>query len=229
MTKDYAKSRPRLITRGRNRYQTTPSNPRRLPSWAWMLFGLLFGIVLSSLIFWKIMRSHSPGPVSSSLAAENTRIESIKAQKKSERAAKKNKSSKLTEQNTKSTTHTLIKPATPPEARFDFYTLLPTMGVDPLLINPVQPSKKTTLPYILQAGSFKTQAQADQLKAALTLQGLEAHIQIVNVNAAESWYRVYMGPFDTKASALSVQQSLENGPGQGLERLNSVILKMRVS
>jgi cell division protein FtsN len=196
-----------------------------LPSWAWVLFGLLFGVALSSLIFWKILKQRPPMPV----MVEESEVSSTKTQKKTDRTqAKKSKSKKTAEQNAKVTTQNLVKSATPPEARFDFYTLLPAMSVDPLAQD-TSSSKKAILPYILQAGSFKTSQQAEQLRASLALQGFQAHIQTVNVNAAESWYRVYIGPFDTKADALEAQQSLEAGPGQGLERLNIVILKTRIS
>lgn len=230
MTKDYAKSRPRLQSRRRNRYQPLTPSSRGFPSWAWALLGIVCGVGLSFLFFSKM---NTNALSESSVVSHGSKSETVSSLKKPSKPyqefTKKNKSSpKGKEQSAVVKALTPIKPASAPESRFDFYTLLPTMSVDPLSSETGHAAKKNAIPYILQAGSFKTHEQADQLRAALALQGFEARIQFVHINAAESWYRVYMGPFNTKADALEMQQNLENGPAT-LERFNSVILKMRIT
>jgi cell division protein FtsN len=91
----------------------------------------------------------------------------------------------------------------PPKPRFDFYNLLPEMEV----IVPEQEIKgeptgegvkRVEEPgtYLLQAGSFRSHEQADQLRAKLALLGLETSVQTVSVNSTQTWHRVRVGPFD---------------------------------
>lgn len=241
MTKDYAKNRSKLTQKRYNRYKTNLQGSTGLPSWAWMVLGLIFGVALSSFIFWKCNHSKNKTMLP---PVEHKTIETVKPNIIKPKAIKNTKYMQSSEvDKKKKEKHTVNmsdlkdlraldaykKQNIPAESRFDFYTLLPTINVDTVHTESAQTTKNNALPYILQAGSFKTQEQADELKAILALQGLEARIQTVTINAAESWYRVYIGPFPTKADALNVQQSLENGSQISPNRnLNSVILKMRV-
>ena len=49
--------------------------------------------------------------------------------------------------------------------------------------------------YVLQAGSFSTNTDADRRRAVLALQGIESHIQRVQINDRND-HRVYVGPTD---------------------------------
>ena len=49
--------------------------------------------------------------------------------------------------------------------------------------------------YLLQAGSFRNESDADSLKANLALLGIEARIQVVELPGGETWHRVRIGPF----------------------------------
>jgi cell division protein FtsN len=49
--------------------------------------------------------------------------------------------------------------------------------------------------YVLQAGSFSTNQDADRRRAELALHGIESHIQRVKVNE-RNYHRVYIGPTD---------------------------------
>ena len=91
----------------------------------------------------------------------------------------------------------------PPKPRFDFYNLLPEMEVmvpeqeikgTPTREGVKQVEKPGT--YLLQAGSFRSHQQADQLRARLALLGLETSIQSVSINSKQAWHRVRVGPFD---------------------------------
>lgn len=129
--------------------------------------------------------------------------------------------------------------------RFDFYTLLPNMGVDvgetlattksyetkpdALPLKP-RPSIKGTAqhelvvqPFIIQVASFKHHNQAETLKAQLALSGFESNIQAVTFNQSERWYRLYLGPFPDRLSARETQKKLESE-----QKMNSLILKMNV-
>jgi len=103
-------------------------------------------------------------------------------------------------------------PAPKPVARprFDFYTILPEMEVvipeqpvaskTPVHQAPVNAPAPATVPppkaggYILQAGSFRSAADADGLKAHLALLGYEASVQTVTINQ-DTYHRVRIGPY----------------------------------
>ena len=60
--------------------------------------------------------------------------------------------------------------------------------------------------FLLQAGSFKQKEDADRRRAQLLLLGLEPTIEETNGDNGR-WYRVYLGPFQTK-SRMSKARSL---------------------
>jgi cell division protein FtsN len=84
---------------------------------------------------------------------------------------------------------------------YDFYEMLPNFEV-------VVPEKdrevareRDTAPahierpgvYVLQAGSYRAQAEADRIRAQLKLQGIDANVQRVSVDE-DVWHRVRIGP-----------------------------------
>lgn len=54
--------------------------------------------------------------------------------------------------------------------------------------------------YIMQCGSFRTTDRAQELRARLALQGLEAQI-LQSEGSSGLWYRVVLGPYDRKREA----------------------------
>jgi cell division protein FtsN len=85
--------------------------------------------------------------------------------------------------------------------RYEFYTLLQNETVLPDREpargdKPAKPPKtEESVAYVLQAGSFASFEDADNLKARLALNGLIAHIQKVDVEG-KSYHRVRIGPYD---------------------------------
>jgi cell division protein FtsN len=114
----------------------------------------------------------------------------------------------------------------PPKPRFDFYTLLPEQSVE----RPTAPidtatpqSVKTTKNaefYLLQTGSFKQREDADRRRAELILLGLEPSIEETNGDNGR-WYRVYLGPFQTRAK-LNKARSLT-----AAQNIDTLLLKRR--
>jgi cell division protein FtsN len=84
--------------------------------------------------------------------------------------------------------------------KYDFYQMLPNFEV-------VVPEKdkdvKRDLPaaanverpgvYVLQAGSYRNEADAERVRAQLSMQGIDAKVQRVAV-ASDVWHRVRIGP-----------------------------------
>lgn len=105
----------------------------------------------------------------------------------------------------------------PKPPRFDFYTILP----DKEVVVPEYEIKTRTREervgkaketrYIMQAGSFKTFKEADQLREKLALMGIESKVQKAKVGSV-NWYRVKMGPFTQTASVNTIRARLrQNG------------------
>ena len=137
-----------------------------IPAWFWLLGGILIGLGIAVGMMLKgylpELKQHLPSVDSSaSGSTESALVE--------EKAAEVEK---------------------PKKPRYDFFTVLPEMEV----VVPEQELRRQAKPvpdeppgrvqdkYILQAGSFKSSADAEQLKARLALLGSMATIQTVTVN-----------------------------------------------
>lgn len=155
------------------------ANPKRrnqsVPGWLWLLAGLLIGLFVAFLVYLKQPAdpdTPQPNPVV-------TTDEDARA--------------------VRTPRHRDIPP--PPKPRFDFYQILPEMEVvvpeESITGSRKEGVRQVETPgtYLLQAGSFKSAEQADQLKARLAMLGLETHVQTVSINESETWHRVRVGPF----------------------------------
>lgn len=160
------------------------ANPKRrkqsVPGWLWLLAGLLIGLFVAFLVYLKQPAdpdTPQPNPVV-------TTDEDARA--------------------VRTPRHRDIPP--PPKPRFDFYQILPEMEVvvpeEAITGSRKEGVRQVETPgtYLLQAGSFKSAEQADQLKARLAMLGLETHVQTVSINESETWHRVRVGPFDNLRS-----------------------------
>jgi cell division protein FtsN len=82
---------------------------------------------------------------------------------------------------------------------YDFYDMLPKFEVvvpekDKNVhhdIKSVPVTRRGT--YVLQAGSYKNDADAERSRAKLALQGIESKVQRVSVDQ-DTWYRIRVGP-----------------------------------
>jgi cell division protein FtsN len=87
------------------------------------------------------------------------------------------------------------------EKRFTFYDILPNVEV--VTPDETPETEADVAPqavvepglYVLQAGSFSTNADADRRRAELALHGIESITQRVKVND-RNYHRVYIGPTD---------------------------------
>jgi cell division protein FtsN len=98
--------------------------------------------------------------------------------------------------------------------KYDFYEMLPNFEV-------VVPEKdkdvKRDLPaaarierpgvYVLQAGSYRNEADADRVRAQLALQGVDAKVQRVAVDN-DVWHRVRIGPISNLDELNKVRRQL---------------------
>ena len=171
------------------RKAATRSNKKGTPAWMWLMTGILIGLGLAWYLFAKGL---IPQPEAEETASAQSPAEAQGGEE--------------------------IAPATGEEkkSRYDFFTVLPEMEV----VVPEQELSRQTRPeapakkndaekYILQVGSFKTKADAEERKAQLALLGETATIQTVTVNDT-TWHRVRIGPVSGARQADQKRNSLAN-------------------
>lgn len=104
--------------------------------------------------------------------------------------------------------------------RFEFYKVLTDKQEAVVAAPAVKPAEKpvaASAAQYLQAGSFASAADAEKLKAKLTLQGMEVSILTVNIPEKGIWHRVRLGPYKNsdelnKARAALKQNGIDATP-----------------
>ena len=106
--------------------------------------------------------------------------------------------------------------------RFEFWDRLPASTVSsntaPYRSGPTE-SKDEPREYLLQAGSFKQHGEAESLRAALLLDGFDAHTTEVALGHDGTWYRVLVGPFATKVETQRAMTRLRE------QSISAILLK----
>ena len=111
-------------------------------------------------------------------------------------------------------------PSAAPATRFDFYGMLENFEVvvPGQIKQPAAPTTGaagTTAPnatpvvWVLQIGAFRTEPEADRLRAQLALIGVEAKIQKNVVDEKETWFRVRVGPLRDEAEVARLRERLD--------------------
>ncbi len=177
---------------GKKRKQAVRGNQPRVPAWAWLLLGVVLGVILAS---WVFLAGYAPtlrdpdGPTPQPDAT-------VPAPSKPGIAAEPDKES------------------------WGFYTELPERRVvipeaHPARDDVGQPtaagdkSKSTDSgSYVLQAGSFPSSSDANKLKARLALLGYSSQVRDVTIDG-QTWHRVRLGPFDDAAALEETRNRLQ--------------------
>ena len=165
----------------RRKRRSSRSKSSGYPPVAWMLFGLAIGLSVAYAVY---INSREPALVTKQSPPQPASMQSA-LDDNGETAPEP-------------------EPAPAPvrkDKRFTFYDILPNVEIltgDSTLQAPADSTPKAVEEpgvYVLQAGSFSTNADADRRRAELALQGIESHIQRVKVNDRD-YHRVYIGPTD---------------------------------
>lgn len=98
--------------------------------------------------------------------------------------------------------------------KYDFYQMLPNFEVvvpekDKDVKRDLPAAAKIERPgvYVLQAGSYRNETDADRVRAQLALQGVDARVQRVAVDA-DVWHRVRIGPISNLDELNKVRRQL---------------------
>jgi len=168
------------------------SDKKAIPGYIWMFAGLAIGLFASFLFY-----------LDKQPAEEVSFTEAVKQELKNAREQKALEIKAQQEARVQNPQAEVVNK----KPRFEFYTILSELEVfvpEPEVEAP-RPHKSNNSSasintsagkkYLLQAGSFKSQQDAERLKASLALLGVQSSIQSVNINN-ESWHRVRIGPFN---------------------------------
>ena len=94
-----------------------------------------------------------------------------------------------------------------PDNKFDFYTILPETE-STVTEQEVKESSIKKDNYFLQVGAFQNEADADNMKAKLALQGFEAVVQTASIPEKGVWHRVRVGPLNDIVQINKVRSEL---------------------
>ncbi|MDH5484748.1 MAG: SPOR domain-containing protein [Gammaproteobacteria bacterium] len=171
------------------------STKTTMPGYVWLFAGLAIGLFIAFLVYLQKQPT------------ENISFtQAIKQELDKARTTQATKEKSMPEKNTGKA------------PRFDFYTILPELEVfipeSELTSSGTErpePSTKiaTGKQYLLQAGSFRNNEDADKLKASLALLGIQSNIQDVTINN-DTWHRVRIGPFNKKTELQNTLSTLKN-------------------
>jgi cell division protein FtsN len=99
--------------------------------------------------------------------------------------------------------------------KYDFYEMLPNFEVvvpekDKDVKRDLSATAKVERPgvYVLQAGSYRNEADADRVRQQLSLQGIDAKVQRVSVDT-DVWHRVRIGPITNLDQLNKVRKQLQ--------------------
>ncbi|QSX37672.1 SPOR domain-containing protein [Shewanella sedimentimangrovi] len=73
---------------------------------------------------------------------------------------------------------------------------------------------KSAGPYQMQCGSFRKQEQAEEMKAVIAFQGLEAQVRRVE-GSSGVWFKVVLGPFERRRDGEKAKHKLQNAGMNG--------------
>ena len=170
-----------MAKKKRKKRKTTRKRNDDYPGWVWMLFGLAIGLSVAVAIYVK----DRPAPTTVVNQPESSpRMATAPAPTLDDNREKPAPAA---------TTKT--------EERFAFYEMLKKMEV--VVDASPREAKADNAPqavvepgsYMLQAGSFSTNADADRRRAELAMQGIESHVHKADVHG-KTYHRVYIGPLD---------------------------------
>jgi cell division protein FtsN len=181
-----------------------------LPPWIWLLAGLLLGLGL--VVAWLSLR---PG---------QDEFDPLRPTPNPDEAAA-----------VPSSDEAVAEPVPePPRPRYDFYTLLPEREVEipdaelsaqaraeaeaearvqeaapAAPADPATPAVDAGPHYILQAGAFRSQPDAETLKAQIALTGEIARVETAEIQG-QTIYRVRMGPYPNARALEAAKQALRS-------------------
>jgi cell division protein FtsN len=191
MSRDYKPNQQKTASRGS-------------PFFTGLLIGLLLGVGASLGLTMYLKGSNSPFAPQKAIKPN----EEIIAEKP---ALKKKSTGQNTQENTDNTKSNADNSDKKSDNQFDFYTILPetesTVTEKEIKENAMTVKKDS---YFLQVGAFPDEADADNMKAKLALQGFEAVVQTATIPEKGVYHRVRVGPLGDIDQINKIRSELTN-------------------
>jgi cell division protein FtsN len=168
------------------KHRSRNSRQQSTPGWQWLVAGLAFGLTVALGVY---VYDRRPGGVAQPHPSRPVPTQTVREERDEP------------------------EPPARPKSRFDFYDELPKFEVvipeRERDVRPDSPQARVSQPgtYVLQAGSFRSVADADRVQATLAMQGIESRIQQVTIDE-DTWHRVRIGPFDDLAQLDEMRKKL---------------------
>jgi cell division protein FtsN len=199
MSRDYKPSAPKT------------SNSKGSPFFTGLLVGLLLGVGLSVWLTMYLKGGDSP--------FANNKVTRPTIESKAEKPPKE----EISEESVLPKDENPENPK--PDNQFDFYTILPETE-STVTEKEIKESSLTVKKdnYFLQVGAFQNEADADNMKAKLALQGFEAVVQTATIPEKGVWHRVRVGPLNDITQINKVRSELTtNGFNTDLIKVHTEI------
>ena len=179
---------------GRTRKGATRKAPpppkRKIPWWLWLIVpGLLAAFIFVLVKISSVTPQSASAPtIKPAPAVKPAPVQKATSEPKQEKVTKSADTKKET---------------------FEFYQILQDSEVDTSHVDAYHytPRGEQDFYYMVQAASFRSNEEADRLRAKLILSGLEAAIRKTSGDNGV-WYRVVVGPFDTRSAENRAQDKL---------------------
>jgi len=171
-------------------YKSSQHRPLELRRWREFGYGLLAGALLVTLTFtWLGNRHKAAAEAPDAPRPDPHRV--VRAEAEAASASGK------------------------PAEKYDFYQMLPNFEVvvpekDKDVKRDLPSAAKIERPgvYVLQAGTYRKEADANRVRAQLALQGIDAKVQRVAVDA-DVWHRVRIGPISNLDELNKLRRQLQ--------------------
>lgn len=180
---------------------TSKASDASLPSWVWMLTGLVIGVFVAFL---------------AGLAPSAKDVWTVAEQVASSSSRNKKDHQPVFD------FYTLL-----PESEVTVSIAHPEPAPASGKVQSKQDQKSATIAatppkkYLLQAGSFRSSKDAERLRVQLLLEGLAPNIEKVRIGGGETWHRVQLGPFTDRSSLQNAQKVLAS------QNVDSLLLQIK--
>jgi cell division protein FtsN len=179
----------------------------------WWLTGLIMGLVVAGLVHLEHTRP-DPAPAEGETAA-STDDDHDEPRFEFYRLLSEQEVDVAGQSDTAASDGTNALPSATPDESAASPATAPETPPEPTTASDAPPSVR----YLLQAGSFRRQDDADALRANLALLDIEARIQEVELPGGETWHRVRIGPFDNLGEVNQVRQRMAG------QQIDSILLR----
>ncbi|TBU94058.1 SPOR domain-containing protein [Stutzerimonas kirkiae] len=196
--------------RGASRYQAPQKKP--VPGWVWLLCGLLIGGFVVFLMNLEPAGDEVKRPREDARKSEAPKPSATRpdqqAKPKYDFYTLLPESEVILPPEAEKPAAQPPKPVTPEQAaRIDEARAQAALNGEVPPPAPAVVAKAPTTQLFLQAGSFRKQGDADQVRAEILLHGHNVRVESGTVKG-ETWYRVLVGPFASREQMSKAQQSL---------------------